>query len=88
VQIIGKIINIKTVEFAKAETPSHFVWDRTNVWFRDKMDSNVETQWDFCYFRKCTFNGAYNMAHPEIEAMSEHEQYVPQCNLSILRQKP
>jgi ATP-dependent DNA helicase RecG len=25
VQIIGKIINIKTVEFAKAETPSHFV---------------------------------------------------------------
>jgi ATP-dependent DNA helicase RecG len=60
VQIIGKIINIKTVEFAKAETTrSHFVdetgqmelvWFQGQKWIRESLKLN-----DFCYFREMHF---------------------------------
>ncbi|MFT4670508.1 MAG: ATP-dependent DNA helicase RecG [Ulvibacter sp.] len=82
VQIIGKIINIKTVEFAKGrkrlvatfvdETGQmELVWFQGQKWIRESLKINEIS----VIFGKCTsFNGAYNMAHPEIEAMSEHEQ--------------
>lgn len=82
VQIIGKIINIKTVEFAKGRKrlvatfvddtgQMELVWFQGQKWIRESLKLNEIS----VIFGKCTsFNGAYNMAHPEIEAMSEREQ--------------
>ncbi|NGY38784.1 ATP-dependent DNA helicase RecG [Flavobacterium sp. XN-5] len=82
VQIIGKIINIKTVEFGKGKKrlvatfvddtgQMELVWFQGQKWVRESLKLNEIS----VIFGKCTsFNGAYNMAHPEIEAMSEHEQ--------------
>ncbi|TDE02613.1 ATP-dependent DNA helicase RecG [Flavobacterium hiemivividum] len=82
VQIIGKIINIKTVEFGKGKKrlvatfvddtgQMELVWFQGQKWVRESLKLNEIS----VIFGKCTsFNGAYNMAHPEIEAMSEHEK--------------
>jgi ATP-dependent DNA helicase RecG len=82
VQIIGKIINIKTVEFAKGRKrlvatfvddtgQMELVWFQGHKWVRESLKLN-----EICVvFGKCTsFGNAFNMAHPEIELMSEHEQ--------------
>ncbi|OYX83625.1 MAG: ATP-dependent DNA helicase RecG [Flavobacteriales bacterium 32-34-25] len=82
VQIIGKIINIKTVEFAKGRKrlvatfvddtgQMELVWFQGHKWIRESLKVNEV----IVIFGKCTsFNGMYNMAHPEIELWSEHEQ--------------
>ncbi|WP_413998251.1 ATP-dependent DNA helicase RecG [Flavobacterium sp. W1B] len=82
VQIIGKIINIKTVEFAKGRKrlvatfvddtgQMELVWFQGHKWIRESLKINEIS----VIFGKCTsFNGMYNMAHPEIELLSEHEQ--------------
>ncbi|MGG7034500.1 MAG: ATP-dependent DNA helicase RecG [Flavobacterium sp.] len=82
VQIIGKIINIKTVEFAKGRkrlvatfvdetSQMELVWFQGHKWIRESLKINVP----LVIFGKCTsFNGVFNMAHPEIELLSEHEQ--------------
>ena len=82
VQIIGKIINIKTVEFAKGrkrlvatftdETGQmELVWFQGHKWIRESLKINEV----MVIFGKCSsFNGTYNMAHPEIELWSEHQQ--------------
>lgn len=82
VQIIGKIINIKTVEFAKGRKrlvatfiddtgQMELVWFQGHKWIRESLKLNEV----IVIFGKCTsFNGMYNMAHPEIELWSEHEQ--------------
>ncbi|GEL11333.1 ATP-dependent DNA helicase RecG [Flavobacterium glycines] len=82
VQIIGKIINIKTVEFAKGRKrlvatfvddtgQMELVWFQGHKWIRESLKLNQT----IVIFGKCTsFNGMYNMAHPEIELLSEHEQ--------------
>ena len=82
VQIIGKIIHIKTVEFGKNQKrlvatfvddtgQMELVWFQGQKWIRESLKLN-----EMCViFGKCTsFNGVYNMAHPEIEFWSEHEQ--------------
>ena len=82
VQIIGKIINIKTVEFGRNQKrlvatfvddtgQMELVWFQGHKWIRENLKLN-----EMCViFGKCTsFNGTYNMAHPEIELMAEHEQ--------------
>jgi ATP-dependent DNA helicase RecG len=82
VQIIGKIINVKTVEFGKGRKrlvatfiddtgQMELVWFQGHKWVRESLKIN-----EICVlFGKCTsFNGTYNMAHPEIELWSEHEQ--------------
>ncbi|MNF38738.1 ATP-dependent DNA helicase RecG [compost metagenome] len=82
VQIIGKIINIKTVEFAKGRKrlvatfvddtgQMELVWFQGHKWIRESLKLN-----EVCViFGKCTsFNGLFNMAHPEIELLKEHEQ--------------
>ncbi|MFV8344490.1 ATP-dependent DNA helicase RecG [Flavobacterium sp. ZB4P13] len=82
VQIIGKIINIKTVEFGRNQKrlvatfvddtgQMELVWFQGHKWIRESLKLNV-----ICViFGKCTsFGNAFNMAHPEIELMSEHEQ--------------
>ena len=82
VQIIGKIINIKTVEFGKARKrlvatfvddtgQMELVWFQGHKWVRESLKLNEL----LVIFGKCTsFNGMYNMAHPEIELWTEHEK--------------
>ncbi|MGL2964884.1 DUF559 domain-containing protein [Flavobacterium sp. RSB2_4_14] len=82
VQIIGKIINIKTVEFGKAKKRlvASFVdetgqleltWFQGHKWIRDTLKLNTP----YVIFGKVTnFNGQYSMAHPEMELFTEHEQ--------------
>ncbi|MES2240905.1 MAG: ATP-dependent DNA helicase RecG [Bacteroidota bacterium] len=82
VQIIGKIINVKTVEFAKGKKrlvatfiddtgQMELVWFQGHKWVRESLKLNEA----IVIFGKCTsFNGMYNMAHPEIELWSEHQQ--------------
>jgi ATP-dependent DNA helicase RecG len=82
VQIIGKIVNVKTVEFGKGRKrlvatfvddtgQMELVWFQGHKWVRESLKINEVS----VIFGKCTsFNGMYNMAHPEIEMLSEHEQ--------------
>lgn len=81
VQIIGKIINIKTVEqkrgkrlvasFVDDTGQMELVWFQGHKWVRESLQLNVP----LVIFGKCTsFNGLFNMAHPEIELLKEHEQ--------------
>ena len=82
VQIIGKIINVKTVEFAKGKKrlvatfvddtgQMELVWFQGHKWIRESLKINEL----MVIFGKCSsFNGVYNMAHPEIELWSEHEK--------------
>lgn len=81
VQIIGKIINIKTVEqkrgkrlvatFVDDTGQMELVWFQGHKWVRESLKLNVV----IVIFGKCTsFNGVFNMAHPEIELLNEHEQ--------------
>jgi len=82
VQIIGKIINIKTVEFGKNQKrlvatfvddtgQMELVWFQGHKWVRESLKLN-----EICViFGKCTsFGNTFNMAHPEIELMAEHEK--------------
>ncbi|MFV5684595.1 ATP-dependent DNA helicase RecG [Flavobacterium sp. GB2R13] len=82
VQIIGKIINIKTVEFGRNQKrlvatfvddtgQMELVWFQGHKWIGESLKLN-----EICViFGKCTsFGNAFNMAHPEIELMTEHEQ--------------
>ncbi|MBF2708565.1 ATP-dependent DNA helicase RecG [Flavobacterium soyangense] len=82
VQIIGKIINVKTVEFGKNQKrlvatfvddtgQMELVWFQGHKWIRESLKLN-----EMCViFGKCTsFGNTFNMAHPEIELMAEHEQ--------------
>lgn len=82
VQIIGKIITIKTVEFAKGRKrlvatfvddtgQMELVWFQGHKWIRESLKIN-----EVCViFGKCSsFNGLFNMAHPEIELLAEHEK--------------
>ena len=81
VQISGKIINIKTVEFGKAkkrlvatfvdETGQiELTWFQGHKWIRDSLKINVP----YVIFGKVSYFGnTYNMAHPEMELQTEHE---------------
>ena len=82
VQIIGKIINVKTVGFGKNQKrlvatfvddtgQMELVWFQGHKWIRESLKLN-----EICVvFGKCTsFGNTLNMAHPEIELMTEHEQ--------------
>jgi len=81
VQIIGKIINIKTVEFGKNQKRlvATFVddtgqmelnWFQGLKWIKESLKLN-----EVCViFGKCSQYGSnYSMAHPEIELLKEHE---------------
>jgi ATP-dependent DNA helicase RecG len=82
VQIIGKIINIKTVEFGKNQKrlvatfvddtgQMKLVWFQGHKWIKESLKLNEIS----VIFGKCTsFGNTFNMAHPEIELMAEHEK--------------
>ena len=82
VQIIGKIINIKTIEFGKNQKrlvatfvddtgQMELVWFQGHKWIRESLKVN-----EVCViFGKCTtFGNMFTIAHPEIELMIEHKQ--------------
>jgi ATP-dependent DNA helicase RecG len=82
VQIIGKIINIKTVEFGRNQKRlvATFVddtgqmdlnWFQGHKWIKESLKLN-----EVCViFGKCAqYGNQYSMAHPEIELLSEHEK--------------
>lgn len=81
VQIVGKIVNIKTVEQKKGKRlvasfvddtgELELVWFRGLKWMRENLKLNVP----YVMFGKCNwFNGKFSMPHPEMELLSEHEQ--------------
>lgn len=82
VQIIGKIINIKTIEFGRNQKRlvATFVddtgqmdlnWFQGHKWIKESLKLNEV----IVIFGKCTQYGSqYSMAHPEIELLSEHEK--------------
>ncbi|WP_298153796.1 ATP-dependent DNA helicase RecG [Flavobacterium sp.] len=81
VQLVGKIVHIKTVEqkrgkrlvatFIDDTGEMELVWFQGIKWIRESLQLNVP----IVIFGKCSaFNGQYNMPHPEIELLKEHEQ--------------
>ncbi|QKJ63756.1 ATP-dependent DNA helicase RecG [Flavobacterium sp. M31R6] len=82
VQIIGKIINIKTVEFGRNQKRlvATFVddtgqmdlnWFQGHKWIKESLKLNEV----IVIFGKCAQYGSqYSMAHPEIELLSEYEK--------------
>ncbi len=81
VQLVGKIINIKTVEqkrgkrlvatFTDGTGQMELIWFQGQKWIKDTLQLNVP----IVVFGKCTlFNYVYSMSHPEIEVLTEHEK--------------
>ncbi len=81
VQVIGKIVNIKTIEQKKGkrlvakfvdETGSmELVWFRGQKWIRENLKLNTP----YVIFGKCNRYGqTFSMPHPEMELLKDHEQ--------------
>ena len=80
VQIIGKIINIKTVEQKRGSRLVATFVDETGqmelVWFQGQkfIRESIKLNTPLVIFGKCTsFNNTFNMAHPEMELLAEHK---------------
>jgi ATP-dependent DNA helicase RecG len=82
VQIVGKIINIKTVEFGRNQKRlvATFVddtgqmdlnWFQGHKWIKESLKLN-----EVCviFGKSAQYGSQYSMAHPEIELLSEHEK--------------
>ncbi|MEM9143072.1 MAG: ATP-dependent DNA helicase RecG [Bacteroidota bacterium] len=80
VQIIGKIIHIKTMAQKRGQRlvatfiddtgKMELVWFRSQKWIREHLKLNTP----YVIFGKCNwFNGQFSMAHPEMELLSEHQ---------------
>ncbi|MCZ8197656.1 MAG: ATP-dependent DNA helicase RecG [Flavobacterium sp.] len=81
VQIVGKIIHIKTVEQGKAKTrlvatfvdetgEMELVWFQGQKWIKESLKLNTV----YVIFGKVAQFGAnFNMAHPEMELLEEHK---------------
>ncbi|MGV8992650.1 MAG: ATP-dependent DNA helicase RecG [Flavobacterium sp.] len=82
-QIVGKIVHIKTVEqkhrkmlvatFADDTGQMDLVWFQGHKWIKESLKVNEP----MVIFGKCNFfNGKASMPHPEIELLEEHQQNV------------
>ena len=81
VQIVGKIINIKTIEQGKGKSrlvatfvddtdQMELVWFQGQKWIRESIKINTP----YVVFGKVSqFGATYNMAHPEMELLEEHK---------------
>lgn len=81
VQIIGKIIHVKTVEMGKNKSrlvatfiddtgQMELVWFQGIKWIRETLKLNTT----YVIFGKATlFGTTFNMAHPEMELLDEHK---------------
>ncbi|GHC62739.1 ATP-dependent DNA helicase RecG [Ulvibacter litoralis] len=83
VQIVGKIINIKTVEqkrgkrlvatFIDETGKMELVWFRGHKWIRENLKLNTP----YVIFGKTNwFNGTFSMPHPEMELLETHEKSI------------
>jgi ATP-dependent DNA helicase RecG len=80
VQVVGKVIHLKTVgEKQKARLVATFV-DNTGemelVWFQGQkwIRENIKINQPYVIFGKITqFGSTFNMAHPEMEPLAEHQ---------------
>lgn len=90
VQIIGRVIHIKSVEqkrgkrlvatFVDDTGEMELVWFQGQKWIRESLKLNVV----YVIFGKVTsFNGAFNMAHPEMELLTEHEKSLRSAMQSV-----
>ena len=81
VQIVGKIVNIKTVgqergkrlvaTFIDETGQMELVWFQGQKWIRESLKLNVP----IVVFGKINhFNGIFNIAHPEIEPLEDHKR--------------
>lgn len=81
IQVVGKIIHIKTVEQKKGTRlvakfqddtgEMELVWFRGQKWIRENLKLNTP----YVIFGKCNwFNGVFSMPHPEMELLTEHEK--------------
>ncbi|WP_086478266.1 MULTISPECIES: ATP-dependent DNA helicase RecG [Arenibacter] len=81
VQIVGKIVSIKTVEqkrgkrlvakFTDGHGEMELVWFRGHKWIRENLKINVP----YVIFGKLNwFNGVFSMPHPEMELLEEHKK--------------
>ena len=81
VQLIGKIISLKTIEqkrgkrlvatFKDETGQMELVWFQGQKWVKESLKLNT----DVVVFGKCSaFNGIFNMPHPEIELLAEHQK--------------
>jgi ATP-dependent DNA helicase RecG len=80
VQVVGKIVNIKTVEqkrgkrlvatFVDDTGQMELVWFHGHKWIKESLKINVV----YVIFGKVTqFGAVFNMAHPEMELLEEHK---------------
>ncbi|MBG48375.1 MAG: ATP-dependent DNA helicase RecG [Pseudozobellia sp.] len=81
VQIVGKIVNLKTVEQKKGKRlvatfvddtgEMELVWFRGQKWIRENLKINVL----YVVFGRCNwFNGKFSMPHPDMELLTEHQK--------------
>lgn len=81
IQIIGKIINIKTVEqkrgkrfvatFVDENGKMELIWFQGFKWIKENLQLNTP----YVIFGKLNhFNGNFSMPHPEMELLAEHKR--------------
>ena len=81
VQIVGKIINLKTIEQKKGKRlvatfvddtgKMELVWFRGQKWIRENLKLNAP----YVIFGKCNFySGTFSMPHPEMEPLEDHKK--------------
>lgn len=87
VQIVGKIIHIKTVEQKRGKRLVAKFMDDTGamelVWFRGHkwIQENLKLNTPYVIFGKTKYYNGFSMPHPEMELLSEHQK-----NLKIMMQ--
>ncbi|WP_291868773.1 ATP-dependent DNA helicase RecG [Maribacter sp.] len=81
VQVLGKIIHLKTVDQKKGKRLVATFKDDTGeielVWFRGQkwIKENIKINVPYVIFGKCNwYAGKFSMPHPEMELLSEHEK--------------
>ena len=81
VQVLGKIVHIKSVEQKKGKRlvatfvdetgQMELVWFRGQKWIRENIKLNIP----YVIFGRTNFyNGTFSMPHPEMELQSDHEK--------------
>ena len=81
VQLVGKIIHVKTVEQKKGKRlvatfvddsgEMELVWFRGQKWIRE----NIKLNMPYVIFGKCNwYSGKFSMPHPEMELLAAHEK--------------
>ncbi|GGX31323.1 ATP-dependent DNA helicase RecG [Aquimarina muelleri] len=80
VQIIGKIVHLKTVEQKKGKRlvakfiddtgEIELVWFKGHKWIRE----NIKLNTPYVIFGKTKYYNGFNMPHPEMELLAEHQQ--------------